>query len=585
MRKGKKLEKGIYREMYSSWVQHKYRFALVLSASSVTYLPSPILQQRFLTSLRANPTCVTLHPSSLPTGVASLPLPLSMASHNFSCDPLRQTFLLVFLSLLLLSISHPTNRAFSYFSRPRYSDSTSRANDIPVIWAHFGSRTLDDVQRVIHEIPRRLVFEALIDHYLLPWTNPIPGRPNIPITAQLIDSMEVPLQGSTGRVRMSGDGRVLYRVVKHWEKTYRLPRFAFLLDLLAKSVKRFPELRTLHVEFYINTADGPRSTIDSISQQFGALPLFSFRSEAHYIDIPIPDPVEHGSHVTGSGYVIDNTTEVPWSQKKKLAVFRGVASCIQKQQFQNWHLSPRVRVSTISSRHPHLLDAGITKWIKMGENTTIYDIETSANITAKRPLSLHEQLHYRYILDVDGGLGSSRKRWMLMSGSVPFFQESEVHQWYEPLLVKWVHFVPVDRWFGNLIENIQWARQHDERALQIVNNAQQFARKFLSEDAILEFFALLLQKYSHMQRDARHGAAPVLNPCLHSRAIQHGPMGCSTGWFQHIPGTKLPFGCRHKPLVQGNFVCHRPHPFSLKKQVKHGVYEPYPSVWDIETHP
>lgn len=409
----------------------------------------------------------------------------------------------------------------------------------------------------------------------MPWKSPIPGMTSIPITAPLIDSMEVPLRGSTARVRVAGDGRVFYRVIEHWEKTYRLPRFGFFLDLLAKTLKSHPELRTVHAEFYINTADGPRSTVDSISQELGALPLLSFRSELHYIDIPVPDPVEHGSKVTGEGYVINPALKTPWPQKKKLALFRGVASCIQKQHFQNWHLNPRVRVSTLSARYPEFLDAGITKWIKLSHNATVENIEMTANITAKQHMALEEQLRYRYILDVDGGLGSSRKRWILMSGSVPFFQQSAVYQWYEPLLTKWVHYVPVDRWFRDLIENIQWAQQNDPQAKRIASSAEEFARKFLSEQAITEYVSIFLQKYADMQRDARHGKEHVPNPCEEAPIVEHGPMGCSTGWLEHSLGSKLPFGCRHKPYLPGNFTCHRPHPKNRTKQRKYGIYSPY----------
>ena len=508
------------------------------------------------------------------------------ATRILPCDPLRQTFFLVIISLALLFFTRPSEQPSSRFLHHTYVYNQSiTADEIPGIWAHFGCRTFEDVRVAVRTIPRKRVFEALVDHYLAPWSNPIPGQPGIPINARLLDSMEIPLKASTGRIRMSGDGRVLYRVVEHWEKTYRLPRFEFLLDLLAKTIKRNPELRTIRAEMYVNTADGPRSTVDSISQDLGALPILGFRSEVHHIDIPIPDPVEHGSHVTGAGYVIDDSMKVSWRLKEKKAVFRGVASCIQKQHFQNWQLSPRVRVSSISSKYPHLLDAGITKWIKLSHNTTVDDIEQSANITVKPPLSLQEQLQYRYILDVDGGLGSSRKRWMLLSGSVPFFQQSAVYQWYEPLLVKWVHFVPIDRWFRDLIQNIEWARQHDVEALQIAKSAQFFAWKFLSQDAIIDFLAVFLQKYSELQPDARSAEERVPNPCSEEPSLEHGPMSCATGWYRHVPGTKLPFGCRHKPLVEGSFVCHRPHPQSGKKQVKHGVYAPYPYDPEVEQPP
>lgn len=71
------------------------------------------------------------------------------------------------------------------------------------------------------------------------------------------------------------------------------------MDLLLKMMRRFPQLKKLHSEFYFNTADGPRSTIDFVSQEFGALPVPGFRSESHYIDIPRAGP--GGARIKGHG--------------------------------------------------------------------------------------------------------------------------------------------------------------------------------------------------------------------------------------------------------------------------------------------
>lgn len=499
-------------------------------------------------------------------------------------EPVRHTALFA-LTVLTLTALHIA--AYAPFLSPA-QPCASRVvreyvhDEVPQVWQRLGANRARDVSALSRSVSTRQVFRALVDEAMAPWSGAVVGGERVPISASLVDSMEVPNKGSTARIRLPGDGRVLYRVVEHWEKTYRLPRLLFFLDLLLKVMSKYPELSRLRCEFYLNTADGPKVTVDSMSQDFGALPILGFRTEAHYIDIPVPDPVEHGSKVTGEGYVIDPASRVAWQQKEARVVFRGVASCIQKQHFGNWHLNPRVRVSSISARFPHLVDAGVTKWIKLSHGTTVDDIETSANISVKQRLTLQDHMRFKYILDVDGGLGSSRKRWMLMSGSTPFFQASAVTQWYEPLLTKWVHYVPVDRWFRDLVQSVLWARQNDAVAREIAENAMSFADRFLSEDAILEYLAVFLQKYAELQPDARQGNESVPNPCVEEPSIEHGPMGCRTGWFRHLHGTPFPFGCRHKPEVEGSFVCHRPHPTSGRKQVKHGIYEPYPSVEGIE---
>ena len=461
---------------------------------------------------------------------------------------------------------------------------------IPPLWRKLGAKHPKEIPQLIRTVSRRDVFRALADEYLAPWSAAVSGGDAAPITAELLNSMEVPLRSHTvGRIRLSTVNSVLYRVIQHWDKTYRLPRFVFFLNLLTRVLKKYPALRLLPAEFYVNAADGPRVTIDSASLHFAALPIFSFRTEKSHIDIPLPDPVEHGSHVTGEGYMLteEESENIPdWENRKETLVFRGSSSSIPEMHSENWFLNPRVRVSQISERFPSLIDAGITKWIKLVNNASAQDVLESAKLTQKNSLTLREQLDFKYVLDVDGGLGSSRKRWMLQSGSVPFFQNSGVYQWYEPLLVEWIHFVPVDKWFRDLVRHVMWAKANDMEARRITTNAREFARRFLSDEAILEYVAILLQKYSRLLRGVQRYNTLVDNACAQAADVEHGPMGCRRDWFVYEPNEMFPFWCRHKPLEHKSFVCRRRNPNTGKKEVKHGVYESYDNdydrVWKLE---
>lgn len=459
-----------------------------------------------------------------------------------------------------------------------------RTHLVPPLWQKLGANDPDDIAEIARTVPRRRVFEALAEEYLAPWSAAHESGMKAAISAKLLDSMEVPLRWySVGRIRLSGINSILYRVLHHWEKTYRLPRFVFFLDLLTRVMERYPALTQLSTELYVNTADGPRATVDSASGVFAGLPVFSFRTERGHIDIPLPDPVEHGSHVTGEGYMLGSQTldaAPKWSERKDTLIFRGASSSIPGMHSGNWFLSPRVRVAQISKRYPTLIDAGITNWMKLGENTTADEIMDSVGLYSVPPLTLPEQLHYKYVLDVDGGLGSSRKRWMLLSGSVSFFQTSTVYQWYEPLLVPWVHYVPVDKWFRNLVRHVQWARANDDHARRITVAAREFAEKFLSDDAILEYMAVLLQHYAPLSRGVRRWAQPVANPCTEAPDVANGPMGCRTDWYVYEPNDTFPFWCRHRPMEYLNFVCRRKSPITGRKEVKHGLQTPYDNDYD-----
>lgn len=450
------------------------------------------------------------------------------------------------------------------------------------IWRRLGCPSVAAMPRCVRKANRRALFEALVDEYLAPWSPAVAGAPPVRISAALLNSMELPfVERTVGRVRLTASGGVHFRVLQHWDKTYRVPRFAFFLSLVERTLHRYPGLKGLSSEFYVNVADGPRVTVDSASAEYAALPLFSLRTSQGHIDIPVPDPVEHGSPVTGAGYVLP-VRGPRWVKRSPRLVFRGTSSCLASMHDDNWHLSPRVRVAAISTRFPSLIDAGVSKWIKLSRNTTVADITASANITTKKEMSLGDQLRFKFLLDVDGGLGSSRKRWMLLSGSTPFFQASTVYQWYEPLLVPWVHFVPVDKWFRNLVQHILWARNNDRKARKIARNAQDFAHRFLSDEAILEYTAVLLGRYGRLVQDVPRSNASVPYVCGEAPSLAAGPMGCRTDWFKYTKNESFPFGCLHLPKEHLSFLCYRQHPVNRKPEVKHGIHTSYENDFDIK---
>lgn len=80
---------------------------------------------------------------------------------------------------------------------------------------------------------------------------------------------------------------------------------------------------------------------------------------------------------------------------------------------------------------------------------------------------------------------------MIISGSTPFFEKLAMFQWYEVLLARWIHYVPVDRWF-------------------------------------------------------RDGNESVPNPWTETEepSVESGPMGCLTRWLRHILDRNIPFGSK-----------------------------------------
>jgi Glycosyl transferase family 90 len=112
-----------------------------------------------------------------------------------------------------------------------------------------------------------------------------------------------------------------------------------------------------------------------------------------------------------------------------------------------------------------------------------------------------DSLRFKYLIDVDGNTCSfSRFYWILLSNSVPFKVESDNIQWYYGALTPFVHYIPVARDLSDLVERIDWARNHEEIVKGIAYNSCRFAKMHLFEPEVYKYLYLLLTKYAKLQR-------------------------------------------------------------------------------------
>ncbi|KAK4532334.1 hypothetical protein CCYA_CCYA11G3191 [Cyanidiococcus yangmingshanensis] len=458
---------------------------------------------------------------------------------------------------------------------------------------------------VAEPIPRRRFqrtrtaqLRSLAHSYLAPWQA-------FGIPRHALDAIEVPFHGAGVHIRIpsehtgqSRDTHLLYRVLDHFPQTYRDQRLRWILELTLDAMPLPPG-----TEFYVNLGDGPRATADSSGRaEFAGMPIFSFRTAAPYIDIPIPDPAEYGAYGNyqlnddddddsdGDGtaqeehgdedsdvslYARDSvaiTTAADirrapyadWGQREPRAFFRGVTSAFEHHD-GNHVADVRIQLHMLSARNPNLLDAGVVAYRKFRNTSQRHqgaskDGTGASESTPEQGLApplprtpLSHMRRYRYVLDVDGGLGSSRKRAILRSsGAMPLFQQSPWRQWYESLLVPYVHYVPVDRWLRDLTHIVRWYRTRDAEAKRIATQAHEFARQYLSYSVAVSYYRILLLEYAQLLRPRQEqdgGARDARVPWNHCEArpsLRHGPAGCWRGWFVYRRGDSLPFGCTHR---------------------------------------
>jgi hypothetical protein len=131
----------------------------------------------------------------------------------------------------------------------------------------------------------------------------------------------------------------------------------------------------------------------------------------------------------------------------------------------------RPLMKTLSEENPDLLDV-----VHIGG----HEIKTKGT-------SLPELVsNYKYVLDIGGNGYSGRLPYLLFSNRPLLFVERDHVQYFVKDLEPYVHYVPVKRDLSDLIHQIQWMKNNEEKCKQIARNAQDFAETNFTREKILE---------------------------------------------------------------------------------------------------
>lgn len=179
----------------------------------------------------------------------------------------------------------------------------------------------------------------------------------------------------------------------------------------------------------------------------------------------------------------------PWEGKENKAFWRGdsTGGC-------GFDFMPRLKLTQGSLENPKWLDAKITG-IFPGQDEKLFRPYMGSRV----PVVDH--LRYKYQILVDGHVSAfSRAYWQLFSNCVIFKHSSPWYQWYYRELRPYEHYIPYEADASDLIEKIKWAVEHDDKAYEISQNANKFARENLKRSDILLYVYLLLNEYAKIQK-------------------------------------------------------------------------------------
>jgi hypothetical protein len=230
---------------------------------------------------------------------------------------------------------------------------------------------------------------------------------------------------------------------------------------------------------------GPYSAIGNITLNLGKkfIPLLAYSGNVDFWDIPVVnfDDMQYGFGKATPPQFVE------WESKKPIAVFRGTTTGCGYTADTNM----RLKLSTMRSPD---LDVGIVKHtnqMKFDPKEGLGTINPSAFPTVP-PMPMSEQANHKYIIHIDGNVAAYRLLGTMMTGSLILKVEGPYTLWVDHLLRPLKHYVPVKADLSDLLEVLEWCKNHDAKCKKIALAGYEFAKNALTKDYIDASFAKVL---------------------------------------------------------------------------------------------
>ena len=133
---------------------------------------------------------------------------------------------------------------------------------------------------------------------------------------------------------------------------------------------------------------------------------------------------------------------------------------------------------------------------KIGDaNPHLFDIHHVApnndqiNNSCANYMSLPDLVKYRYLIDIGGNGWSGRVKFLLFSRRPLLLVDRKYIDYFFDDLIPYVHYIPVKEDLSDLQQQIKWLLTNNEQALQIAQNAYNYAVHNLTEAKVYERIA------------------------------------------------------------------------------------------------
>nr|XP_028584015.1 protein O-glucosyltransferase 2 isoform X1 [Podarcis muralis] len=258
--------------------------------------------------------------------------------------------------------------------------------------------------------------------------------------------------------------------------------FRIFMDAILLSLTR--KVKMPDVEFFVNLGDWPLEKKKS-SQDIH--PIFSWCGSNDSKDIVMPtydltdSVLETMGRVSLDMMSVQANTGPPWEEKNATAIWRGRDS--RKE---------RLELVKMSRKYPEIIDAAFTNFFFFKHDESLYG-------PIVKHISFFDFFKYKYQINIDGTVAAYRLPYLLAGSSVVLKQDSIYYEHFYNELQPWKHYLPFKSDLSDLLEKLQWAKDHDEEAKNIAKAGQEFARNNLMGDHIFCYYFKLFQEYAKLQ--------------------------------------------------------------------------------------
>ena len=165
--------------------------------------------------------------------------------------------------------------------------------------------------------------------------------------------------------------------------------------------------------------------------------------------------------------------DIAFEDKKDMLVWRGKCYREHRQKFvQNFYDNPLCNI---------------------GQTNTKGEVDVPWQ---KEKLSLKKQLHYKFILAIEGNDVASNLKWAMSSNSLVMMTQPKFETWFmEGRLQANTHFVLLKDDYSDLEEKVLYYSEHIDKAKEIIKNANNFTSQFLDKKREKTIALLVMQKY------------------------------------------------------------------------------------------